>query len=74
MTKEKELFKAIEAILVREWDPDTFHQRVVELEAEGYIARRETYSITPEMNPESGKIIHLHTIEMRQPDSGEVEA
>jgi len=69
MTKETELFKTSGAILVREWDSDTFHQRVVELEAEGYVARRETYSIIPEMNPESGQIIHLHTIEMRQPDS-----
>ena len=70
MTKEMELFEPPEAIIVREWDSDTFHRRVLELEAKGYVARRETYAIIPEMNPESGRIIHLHTIEMRQPDSG----
>ncbi len=54
-------------IIVRDWDPDAFHRRVLELEAEGYVTRRETYSITPEMNPETGEIIHLHAIEMRKP-------
>ncbi len=56
-------------ILVREWNPDVFHRRVLELEAKGYVARRETYNITPEMNPETGEIVHLYTIEMLQPDS-----
>lgn len=53
-----------EAVLVREWGAEAFHHRVLEFEARGYIARRETYRITPEMNPETGEIIHLHTIEM----------
>lgn len=53
-----------EPLLIREWDGDAFHKRVLELESRGYIARRETYCITPEMNPETGEIIHLHTIEM----------
>jgi hypothetical protein len=51
-------------IIVQEWDPDDFHQRVAEMEAEGYVARQETYRITPEMDPETGKISHLYTIEM----------
>ena len=51
-------------LLIREWDGDAFHKRVLELEGRGYIARRETYCITPEMNPETGEIIHLYTIEM----------
>lgn len=51
-------------LFVREWSADAFHQRVLELETKGYIARRETYRITAEMNPETGEIIHLHTIEM----------
>jgi hypothetical protein len=55
-------------ILVREWDSDAFHRRVLELEADGYVARKETYRITPEMDPETGKIIHLHTIEMDRLD------
>ena len=53
-----------DAVIVREWDADSFHKRVFELEAQGYCSRRETYHITPEMNPETGEIIHLHTIEM----------
>ena len=58
-------------LFVREWSADAFHQRVLELETRGYIARLETYQITAEMNPETGEIIHLHTIEMfdRSPDS-----
>ena len=53
-----------EALLIREWGADAFHKRVLDLEGRGYIARRETYRITPEMHPETGEIIHLHTIEM----------
>ncbi len=53
-----------EVIVVREWDADSFHRRVLELEAQGYEARRDTYRISPEMNPETGNIVHLHTIEM----------
>ena len=53
-----------EAILVREWGAEAFHHRVLEFETRGYIARLETYRITAEMNPETGAIIHLHTIEM----------
>ncbi len=55
-------------ILVREWDVDLFHRRVLELEAEGYIARLETYRVIPEMNPETGEITHLYTIEVDPPD------
>jgi hypothetical protein len=53
-----------EVIVVREWDVDRFHQRVLELEAEGYIARRETYRILAEMSPETGKITHLYSMEL----------
>ena len=51
-------------IVVRDWDADSFHRRVLELESEGYEARRDTYRVSPEMDPETGKIVHLHTIEM----------
>ena len=54
-------------VMIREWDCDTFHHRVLELEAQGYVAQRESYTITPEMNPETGEIIHLYTIEMQLP-------
>ena len=54
-------------IVVREWDADSFHKRVLELESQGFTARRDTYRISPEMDPESGTIIHLHTIEMSRP-------
>ncbi len=53
-------------IEVREWDPDAFHRRVLELEREGYVAQRESYRVTPEMHPETGRIIHLYTIDMCQ--------
>jgi hypothetical protein len=53
-----------DVILVRTWDPETFYQRVVELERQGYIARQGSYRITPEVNPETGQIIHLRSVEM----------
>ena len=53
-----------EPLLVREWGAEAFHHRVLDLEKKGYVARRETYRITAETNPETGAIIHLHTIEM----------
>lgn len=53
-----------DTILVREWDADLFHRRVLDLEAEGYQARLESYQVVPEMNPETGEIIHLHTVEL----------
>ncbi len=56
-----------DVILVREWDADQFHARVMELEKQGYVARRETYRVTPEMNPETGWITHLHSIELAKP-------
>lgn len=60
--------KSEDVILVYEWDAEAFHRRVLELEAEGYVARRESYSVTPEVDPETGKFIHLHTVEMVRPD------
>lgn len=56
-------------VVIREWDCDTFHRRVLELEARGYVARLETHTVTPEMNPETGEIIHLYSIEMQEPAS-----
>lgn len=52
--------------VVREWDADTFHKKVLELEAQGYVSQRETYKITAEMDPETGLIVHLHSIEMHK--------
>jgi hypothetical protein len=57
---------ASNAIVLSEWDADTFHRRVLDLELQGYVVRRETYRITPEMNPETGRIVHLHTVELYQ--------
>ena len=51
-------------ILVREWDNDAFHARVLELEKQGYVARRESYRVTAEMNPETGWITHVHSMEL----------
>jgi hypothetical protein len=53
-----------EPILVREWDSERFHHRVLELEAIGYRARLETYRITPEVEPDTGRVIHLYSIEL----------
>jgi hypothetical protein len=53
-----------DAIFVRDWNVDAFHRQVLNLETQGYVARRETYCITPETNPETGEIIHLYMIEM----------
>jgi hypothetical protein len=62
-----------DAIVVSEWDADAFHRCVSELERQGYVARRETYRVTPEMNPESGRIVHLHMVELCRVNQGEIE-
>ena len=59
------------AIVISEWDADAFHRRVMDLELQGYVARRETYRVTPEMNPETGRIVHLHTVELYRADPDE---
>jgi len=53
-----------EVKIIRDWDSDIFHRRVLELEDQGYAARRDTYRITPETHPETGEIVHLHSIEL----------
>jgi hypothetical protein len=62
-----------DVIVIREWDADSFHRRVLELEAKGYVARRETYRITPEVNPETGEIVHLYAIELLRSDGTDTE-
>jgi hypothetical protein len=57
--------------LVREWDSDRFHRRVAELEAQGYVARKESYQILAEVHPETGAVSHLHSIEMHKTDAQE---
>jgi hypothetical protein len=57
-----------DVILVREWDADQFHARVMELEKQGYVTRRETYRILAEMNPETGWVSHVHSIELTRPE------
>lgn len=56
-----------DVIIVREFDPDLFHARVLELEQKGYIARRDSYRILADMSPEDGRIVHLHMIELSRP-------
>ena len=60
--------------LVREWDSDAFHRRVMELQSEGYDPRQESYHIIADVNPETGAIVHLHTIEMVKEDLPESQA
>ena len=62
-----------DVILVREWDADQFHARVLELEKQGYVARRESYRITAEMNPETGWISHVHSIELAKPGTDPID-
>ncbi len=50
--------------MVREWDADQFHAKVLELEKKGWESRRETYKIIAEMNPETGIVSHVHSIEL----------
>jgi hypothetical protein len=57
-------------IQVREWDPEIFNRRVLELEKKGYVWQRETYRVTAEMDPETGKVIHLYTIDMCAANQG----
>jgi hypothetical protein len=59
-------------VLVREWDNDLFHRRVLEYEAKGYVARRETYTVMADMNPETGEVVHLYIIEMVMPEGMEL--
>ena len=56
-------------ILVREWTASTFHRRVLELEAQGWVSRRETYRVIPEMHPETGIITLLHSVELLPPST-----
>ncbi len=58
-----------DAILVREWGADAFHARVLEWERKGYRSRLESYRITPEMNPETGIVTHVHSMEMYKPEA-----
>ena len=60
---------AEDLVVVREWDADQFHAKVLELERRGYVARRETYRVTAEMNPETGWITHLHSIELAKAEA-----
>jgi len=63
-----------EPILISEWDSDSFHKQVLELEGKGYAARPESYRITPVMDPETGEIVHQYSVEMRMletEDAGE---
>jgi hypothetical protein len=55
-------------MMVREWDADQFHARVLELEKQGWVTKRETYRITAEMNPETGWVTHVHSIELMKPE------
>ncbi len=58
-----------ETILVSEWGSDEFHAKVAEYEAKGYEAIRDSYRIRPETHPETGLVMHLHSIQMRKPAS-----
>jgi hypothetical protein len=51
-------------MIVWEWDADDFHRKVLDLESRGYVSRRESYLVRAEVHPDTGVVVHLHTIEM----------
>jgi hypothetical protein len=55
-----------DVVIISEWDADVFHKRVLELESQGYVARHDSYRIVAETDPETGKVMHLHIIELRR--------
>ena len=55
--------------VVREWNADDFHAKVLELEKQGWNTRQDSYRIIPEMNPETGIVSHVHTIELFKEDA-----
>ncbi len=57
-------FTMSQVTMVREWNADDFHAKVIELEGKGWHVRQESYRITPEMNPETGIVSHVHSIEL----------
>lgn len=57
-----------EVVQVREWGVDAFHKKVLQLESEGYVSRLESYRIVPDVNPDTGIVLHLHTMEMYRPE------
>lgn len=57
-----------ESVVVCEWGPELFHQKVVELERAGYVSRLESYRIVADMNPENGIISHVYSMEMYRSD------
>jgi len=57
-----------EVLQVREWGVDAFHKKVLQLESEGFVSRLESYRIVPDVNPDTGIVTHLHTMEMYKPE------
>ena len=57
-----------EVLQVREWGADAFHKKVLQLESEGFVSRLESYRIVSDMNPDTGIIVHVHTMEMYKPE------
>ena len=51
-------------IKVVEWSAETFHRKVLELEAKGYESIRDTYKIEAEIHPETGIVSHRRAIEL----------
>ncbi len=55
---------AEKTIGVAECDSDEFHCKVAGWEARGYRPLLDTYKIAPEMDPYTGRIWYLHSIDM----------
>jgi len=58
-------------IKVVEWSAETFHRKVLELEAKGYESIRDTYKIEAETHPETGIVSHRRSIELGLKEEGD---
>ncbi|MBI3670688.1 MAG: hypothetical protein HY237_13020 [Acidobacteria bacterium] len=51
--------------------PEAFQRPVNELEAQGYVARGDSYGVFWETDAETGKTLHLHSMERHKADGNE---
>ena len=58
-------------IRVVEWSAETFHRKVLELEAKGYESICDTYKIEAEIHPETGIVSHRHSMGLGLKEEGD---
>ncbi len=60
-----------EVVIVNERDPKAVQRRVYELEAQGHVSRRDSYRVFRETDTETGKTLHLRSMEMHKAEGDE---